>query len=280
MAKVAVVTDSTATLPSELAEELGLRVVPMTVTFGDDSYISGVTLGAGRFYELLVAADALPTTSQPNPAWFEEAYADAYDDGHDAIVSIHLSSDLSGTCDLARMVGAQAALPVQVVDSRQAGGTLALAVLAAVRAAQDGDADAVVEAAERVAADARLWFVVDDLEYLKRGGRLTGAQAFLGTVLKVKPVLALQDGRVEPLEKVRTFSKAMERIATLAAERADGAPVDVVVMHGCAPDRAAAAWEQLDGRLDIRERQETVIGPILGTHLGPGAVGVAVARER
>lgn len=281
MPGVAVVTDSTVDIPGDLAEERGLRVVPMTVAFGDTSYISGVTIQPDEFYRRLAAATELPTTSQPNPAWFEEAYGDAADDGADAVVSIHLSSDLSGTCDLARRVAATAPLPVTVVDSRTSGGALALAVLAALRAAESGaDAAAVATAAAEVAADAAIFFCVDDLEYLRRGGRLSGAQKVVGTVLKVKPVLAVDDGRVVLVEKVRTFSKAVERIVELAAVHAGGAPADVVVEHAFAPDRAASAWELVRSRLDVRDPLETVIGPVVGTHVGPGAVGIAVSTRR
>lgn len=277
---MAVVTDSTADIPMELAEQRGLRVVPMTVTFGDESFTSGVTLQTEEFYERLEATDDLPTTSQPVAAWFEEAYADAADDGADAVVSVHLSSELSGTYQLACVAGGQAPIPVTCVDSRQAGGSLALAVFAALRAAEAGsDADEVAAAARRVAEDARLYFAVDSLDYLRRGGRLTGAQALVGSVLRVKPILAIEDGRVVPREKVRTWSRAADRLAELAAQHADGREVDVVVTHAVASERASELWAVLDERLDVRDRLETAIGPVVGSHIGPGAVGVAVTAE-
>lgn len=281
MTRVAVVTDSTADIPQDVAEERGLRVVPMTVTFGDDDHISGVTLDADVFYGLLAASETLPTTSQPNPAWFEEAYADAADEGADAVVSVHISSELSGTCGLAGRVASDASLPVTVVDSRHAGGSLALAVFAALRAAERGaDPDEVAEAARSVAAQTALYFVVDDLEYLKRGGRLTGAQKLLGSVLRVKPVLTIDDGRVVPQEKVRTWKRAIERLGELAGDYAGGEAVDVIVTHAVAGERAADVWLALDGRIGIRDRLETTIGPVVGTHIGPGAVGVALSRAR
>jgi DegV family protein with EDD domain len=281
LAGVAVVTDSTADIPLDLANERGLRVVPMTVTFGEDSYVSGVTLETERFYELLEASDRLPTTSQPVAAWLEEAYADARDDGADEVVSIHLSSELSGTCDLAHKVAADAPLPVTVVDSRLVAGGLALTVQAAMRtAAQGASGEEVAQTARTVAEDVAMYFVVDDLEYLRRGGRLSGAQKLVGSMLRVKPVLTITDGRVEPLQKVRTWSKAIERLGELAGEYSGDGSVDVVVTHGLDPDRAGEVWESVRERVEIRDAMETVIGPVVGTHAGPGAVGVALSRRR
>jgi DegV family protein with EDD domain len=275
---VAVVTDSTADLPSELVESIGLRVVPLSVMFGDESLIAGVTLSPEDFYTRLAAADRIPTTSQPAPVWFEEAYADCVDSGHEAIVSIHCSSALSGTVGLARDRGARMSIPVEVVDSRLVGGALGLAALAAHRAAEaGGSVEEVVAAAERVRRTARSLIVVDSLDHLRRGGRVTGAQAAFGTAMRVKPVLQLTDeGRVEVLERTRTWSRALDRVTQLAAEAADGAPVDMVIVHAVAPERADELTSRLADRLTVRDQHRALIGPIVGTHVGPGAVGVAV----
>jgi DegV family protein with EDD domain len=276
MGGVAVVTDSTADLPRDLAEELGIRVVPLSVTFGTETFISGVTIDHEGFYERLGTSDRLPTTSQPTPAWFEEAYADCVDDGLDAAVSLHVSSALSGTVALARARAGEAGLPVEVVDSRLVGGSLGLAVLAAHRVAEaGGDVADVVAAAERVRSRVTSLLVVDTLDYLKRGGRLTGAQALMGSMLRVKPLLHLADGRVEVLERARTWTRALDRLADLVAEVGAEGPVDVVVTHAVAKERADEVWERLDGRVEIGRRLEAKIGPIVGTHVGPGAVGVA-----
>jgi DegV family protein with EDD domain len=273
---VAVVTDSTADLPHHLAESLGLRVVPLSVTFGDASYISGVTLQPTEFYDKLASMPRMPTTSQPSPAWFEEAYADCADDGHRAIVSVHCSAALSGTVSLARDRAASAELDVEVVDSRLVGGSLGLAALAAHRVAERGGSVAeVVAAATDVRERSIGLLVVDTLEHLRRGGRLTGAQALVGSALKVKPLLHLTEGRVEVREKTRTWKRAMDRCVQLVAEVAAGGPVDVVVVHALAPERADELWERLDERVEIAERLQALIGPIVGTHVGPGAIGVA-----
>jgi DegV family protein with EDD domain len=277
LADVAVITDSTADLPADLAEVLGIRVVPMYVAFGEESFISRITLTEEAFYERLRHARELPTTSQPAPAWFEEAYGDAYDDGADAVVSLHVSAALSSTCDTARQVGDKADLPVHVVDSRQVSGGLALQVLAAHRAAQGGaDVDDVIAAADRVRRATRSLFVVDTLDNLRKGGRLTGAQALVGNVLRVKPLLGIVDGEVQLLERTRTWRAAMERLVDLVVEHVDGERAHIVVTHAVAPDRARELWTQLEERVDVAERLEAIVGPVVGSHAGPGAVALSV----
>jgi DegV family protein with EDD domain len=275
---VAVVTDSTADLPRDLVEDLGIRVVPLSVSFGTETFISGITIDPATFYGRLARESQLPTTSQPAPAWFEEAYADCVDDGLDAVVSVHCSGALSGTVSLAQDRAARAGLPVEVLDSRLVGGSLGLAVLAGHRiAARGGSVEQVLGTVRGVCEQVSSLVVVDTLDYLKRGGRLTGAQALVGRALQVKPVLHLVDGRVEVRERARTWSRAIDRLAAAAEERAAGGPVDVVVAHAVAPERAAEVWSVLEQRVEIAERLETLMGPVVGTHVGPGAVGVAVA---
>jgi DegV family protein with EDD domain len=282
MARVAVVTDSTTDLPRDLVEDIGLRVVPLSVTFGDRSLVSGVTLQTEDFYARLAATDRLPTTSQPAPMWFEEAYADCVDDGHDAIVSIHCSSALSGTVSLARDRARHAGVPVTVVDSRLVGGSLGLAALAAHRVAEaGGSVEQVVAAAERMRERAISLIAVDSLDYLRRGGRLSGTQAAVGTMLRVKPLLHLTaEGRVEVRERTRTWTRALDRATELVAEVAGDQELDVIVVHAVAPERAAELWERLDARVRVAERLEALIGPIVGTHVGPGAIGIAAVPTR
>jgi DegV family protein with EDD domain len=275
--RVGVVTDSTADLPLDLADELGLRVVPMSVSFGRETFISQVSITTEQFYDRLAGAEDLPTTAQPNPAWFEEAYADAVDDALDAVVSLHVSRELSGTVSSARVAARTAGIDVRVVDSRQVAGGLALMALAAQRAAEDGaDVDGVVAAAERVRAGLRNIMVVDTMEYLRKGGRVSGAQAMVGSVLRVKPLLTVVDGRVEPFERTRTLRRGLERLAGVAAEQVGDRPAHVVVSHALAPERAEQLWALLRERLTIERALTTVFGPVLGTHVGPGAVAVAV----
>lgn len=276
MGSVAVVTDSTADLPRDLAEELGIRVVPLSVTFGTETFISGVSIDPPRFYERLARSQELPTTSQPTPAWFEEAYADCVDDGHPAAVSLHVSSALSGTVSLARDRAGRAELDVEVLDTRLVGAPLGLVALAAQRTADAGaDVPGVLRAAGRAAEQVTSLLVVDTLDYLRRGGRLSGTQAMVGNVLRVKPILHLVDGRVEVRERTRTWTRGMDRVAGLVADAADGGPVDVVVAHAVAEERAAQLWERIEDRVEVANRIETMIGPVVGTHVGPGAVSVA-----
>lgn len=277
MGTVAVVTDSTADLPMQLVEDLGIRVVPMSVTFRDRTYISRITITDQQFYERLASANELPTTAQPAPGWFEEAYGDADDEGCEAVVSIHVSAALSGTVSVARTMGEQAPLPVHVVDSRQVGSGLGLVVLAAHRvAAAGGSLDEVIAAADRAGEHVHSFVVVDTMDYLRRGGRLTGTQAIVGNVLRVKPILGIVDGRVEVLERTRTWSRAIDRVAALVSEVADGKPVRLAVSHAVAPERAERVWACLEDDVWIHDRLETGIGPVVGTHTGPGTVSVSV----
>jgi len=277
--RVAIVTDSTCDLPRGLVEELGLRVVPLSVTFGDETLTAGVELSTPAFYARLAGAETLPSTSQPAPAWFDEAYADCADDGLERVVSIHCSAALSGTVALARDRARTAELDVEVVDSRLVGGALGMAVLAAHRVAEaGGDVADVLAAVASVRDTSTSLIVVDTLEHLRRGGRLTGAQAAIGTALKVKPILHLTpDGRVEVRERTRTWSRALERVAAIAATVGGGHPVDAVVAHALAPMRAEQLWAALERQAVVAERLETLIGPVVGTHVGPGAVGLVVA---
>lgn len=280
MGGIAVVTDSTADLPLELAEEAGLRVVPLTVSFGDESFISRVTITDEDFYERLESSDELPTTSQPAPAWFEEAYQDCVDEGLDGVVSIHLSGELSGTCDVARQIARDAPLPVEVVDSRQVSGGLAFTALAAQECAKQGGGIAdVIAAAENAMSRVRTFVVVDTLDYLRRGGRLSGTQAFVGSMLRVKPLLSVTEGKVELEERSRTWGRALDRLGARVAEHADGGQVDVIVAHALAPDRAQQLWQRLDDEVDVVDRHDAIVGPVVGTHTGPGSVGVAVLKR-
>lgn len=278
MGRVAVVTDSTCDLPVKVVEAVGLRVVPLSVAFDDETFVAGVQLSTEEFHARLAASEVLPTTSQPAPAWFEEAYADCVDEGYDHVVSLHCSAALSGTVALARDRARIAALPVEVVDTRLVGGALGAAVLAAHRvAAAGGGVAEVVAAAERVRRTSTSLIVVDTLDHLRRGGRLTGAQAALGTALKVKPILHLTpEGRVEVRERARTWARASQRLGALAAEAAAGRPVDVTVAHAIAPERAAEILALVERHVEVRDRLETLIGPVVATHVGPGAVGLVV----
>ena len=286
---VALVTDSTASLPAKVLAERGITVVPLQVVIGATAYDEGVDSGDGSGVTPQMLADALKdwvpvSTSRPNP----EAILDVYDglaaDGAEEIVSVHISSELSGTYESAQLAAKRASIPVRPVDSRQVGMGTGFAVLAAADAINDGaDAAKAAEAARTRAANTTSLFYVDTLEYLRRGGRMGAAAALFGSALAVKPILTVDDGRVGPLEKVRTAAKALSRLEELAVEAGRDAEVDVAVAHLASPDRATQLAERLGDRLakGLGEREVSVgeIGAVLGAHVGPGMVAVVVSRR-
>lgn len=277
-AGVAVVTDSTVDLPAGIAEREGIRIVPLEVRLGDRVVLDGVEIGPGEL-SAAIADRALPVqTSRPPPAAFAEVYRSLLDGGASSVVSVHLSRELSGTWDAARLAAEEVdPARVRIVDSRAVGMGLGFAVLAAVRASRaGGDGGAVEAAAAAVAARCRIFFCVDDLDRLRRGGRIGAAAALLGTALSVKPLLHLIDGRIMPLEKVRTAARATTRLVELAV-RAAGQGAELAVHHLGAPERAAELAERLRERLpDASRLLVSEIGAVIGAHVGNGALGVVV----
>jgi DegV family protein with EDD domain len=277
---VAVVTDSTAYLSDELIEGYGIHVVPLYVVLAGHSGREGWDIGPGDVARALGVRGQTVSTSRPTPGDFVAAYRRALAAGADRLVSIHLSSELSGTWDAARLAASQVGEHiVTVVDSRSAAMGAGFAVLAAARSAAAGaDAAAVARAAQETADATRTFFVVDTLEYLRRGCRIGAAAAVLGSALAVKPVLHVQDGRVVPLEKVRTSARALNRLVQRAVEAAGQGPVSVAVHHLAAPERAERLAAELRDRLpQLRELHVTELGAAIGAHVGPGAVGIVVA---
>ncbi|MBI1378614.1 MAG: DegV family EDD domain-containing protein [Frankiales bacterium] len=277
MHRVAIVTDSTAYLPADLVASHGIRVVPVQVVVGGHPYDEGVEITPAEVAAAL-REWTIVTTSRPSPDRFAEAYAEAAAAGATAVVSAHLSGDMSGTYDSAVLAARDAPVPVEVVDTRQVAMAMGFAVLDGARAAEAGaDPDAVATAIRDRAAASSALFYVDTLDYLRRGGRIGAAQALLGQALAVKPILELVDGRVAPLEKVRTTSRALARIEELVLERAAGRPCDVAVHHL----DAAARAETLAGHLVARMADSRVIvaevGAVVGAHVGPGMVAVGVS---
>jgi DegV family protein with EDD domain len=277
---VAVVTDSTAYLPAEVVADLGIEVVPLYVVLAGRSGREGRDIGPRDVAQALASRGQKVSTSRPSPGDFVSAYRRCLDAGADRIVSVHLSAELSGTWDAARLAAQQVGEHIAtVVDSRSTAMGTGFAVLAAARAATKGAAaDDVAAAARDTAAGTRTMFVVDTLEHLRRGGRIGAAAAVLGSALAVKPVLHMADGRVVPLEKVRTAARAQSRLIQLAVEAAGEAEVSVAVHHLAAADRAERLADELRERLPrLRELYVSELGAAIGAHVGPGAVGVVVA---
>lgn len=280
---VALVTDSTASLTPEVAEKRGIIVVPLQVVIGARSYDEGVDGGATPG----TVADALRqwtpvSTSRPTPAAMLEAYERAAAAGATEIVSIHISSQLSGTYESAQLAARSASVKVTPVDSRQLGMATGFAVLTAADVIDAGGsaAEAAAAATRRTEAMTSL-FYVDTLEYLRRGGRIGAAAALLGSALSVKPLLQLDNGRIASLEKVRTTARALSRLEELAVTAAGDRDVDIAVAHLANPERADLLASHLRARLadNLGDRELDVgeVGAVIGAHVGPGMVAVVVA---
>lgn len=277
---VAVVTDSTAYLPPDLIAEYGIEVVPLYVVLAGRSGREGEDIHPDDVARALGSRGQTVSTSRPTPADFVAAFRRCLDGGADHIVSVHLSAELSGTWDAAGLAAAQVGEHrVTVLDSRSAAMGCGFAVLAAARtAAADGNPDTVAAAARDTAAGTRTLFVVATLEHLRRGGRIGAAAAVFGSALAVKPVLHVADGRVVPMEKVRTSARALHRLVQRAVETAGEAPTSVAVHHLAAEDRAERVAADLREQVpDLRELYVSELGAAIGAHVGPGAVGIVVA---
>jgi len=280
--QVGVVTDSTAYLDPAAAAAAGLEVVPLDVVLGGVPHPES-EVGADELAAALRRWTPV-TTSRPSPATMLAAYRRLAEQGAEEVVAVHLSGQMSGTCAGARLAARSAPVPVHVVDSGLLAMGLGYTALAAAAAAHRGlDGEGVAAAAREHASGVRMFFYVDTLEHLRRGGRIGAAQALLGSALAVKPLLHVRGGAVEPLERVRTSTKALARLADLAVASVPGATdgstaVDVTVHHLANTDRAAdladRLREELPGcrSLDVRE-----VGAVVGAHVGPGTVGVVMS---
>ncbi|QFZ17249.1 DegV family protein [Saccharothrix syringae] len=270
-----IVTDSTAYLPEGFAQRHGIRVVPLHVAVDGRSRLDGVDFGPAELAAAL-GEHRRVTTSRPTPGELAGVYRSALEDGAEAIVSVHLSRELSGTWEAARLAAEEVdPTRIRVVDSRATGMGLGFAVLAACAAAEDGAR--AERAATGAAARVKMFFCVETLDHLRRGGRISPTAALLGTALAVKPLLHVDDGRIVPLEKVRTTGRAIGRLVDLATTAAGSGPVGLAVHHLAAPERAAELATLLDERVPgstgclISE-----VGAVIGAHTGPGVLGVVV----
>ncbi|WP_338898340.1 DegV family protein [Streptomyces sp. TG1A-60] len=275
---VAIVTDSTAYLPPPAMERHGITAVPLTVVLGDQALEEGTEISARSLAQALQKRRSV-TTSRPSPELFAETYRRVAETGATGIVSLHLSAEFSGTYDAAVLAAREAPVPVRVVDTGMVAMALGFCALAAAEsAAAGGTVDEAVTAAEKRAAGTSAFFYVDTLDYLRRGGRIGAAQALFGSALAVKPLLQLEGGRIEMLEKVRTASRAIARLEEIVAERAGGAPVDIAVHHLAAPERASALAERLRDRVPgLADLHVSEVGAVIGAHTGPGLLGAVVS---
>jgi len=274
-----IVTDSTADLPTELVDRHRIAVVPLSILFGDEELKDGVDIRSEDFFKRLPREPQLPTTSQPSPALFKEAYERLVREGATEILSVHISGKLSGTLQSARQ-GADGIEGVRFrhIDSGTVSLALGMAVLAAAAVAERGGSlDEARAAAEGMLARTRLFFVLDTLEYLRRGGRLSRGSEILGTFLQVKPILGIENGELVPLARVRTRAKAIEEMLRRVSECRPIAQVGA--MHATTPEDLKYLLDRLDGIAPDAKVLSARITPVLGVHSGPGALGMAVVTK-
>ncbi len=279
---IRIVTDSTADLDEATLDRYGIMVVPLTVHLGDQTYLDQVTITKDEFYTRMQASQLLPRTSQPSAGAFEEVYSTLADDGDvDAIASIHLSEKLSGTVNAARTAAGlrTGGPPVEVIDSNSVTLGLGNAVVAAAEAAQAGEGMEGVRAACLSAAErTRVLLFVDTLEYLQKGGRIGRARAFLGTLLRTKPLLELSDGEIEGIERPRTRQKAVDRLFQTIVRTPE--PERIVILYGTTPDDAAALADRVRIALPGIPVSVVQVSAVIGVHTGPAALGAAILRAR
>lgn len=279
--RTAVVTDSSAQLSPELAAELGVVVVPLQVVVAGEVHDESAPEASPERVTEALRSRATVSTSRPGPAVFAETYRRLVAEGHDAILSVHLSGAVSGTYESALLAARGLEVPIRTVDTRQLGPATGYAVASAVARLREGAGlDAAAKAARQRAAAATSLFYVDTLEHLRRGGRVGTAAGLLGGVLAVKPILAVENGTIAGREKVRTASRALARLEELAVEAAGDAQVEVGVAHLANPDAAAQLTESLAERLAgglVGEVRCSELSAVLGVHAGPGTVAVCVA---
>lgn len=280
MAHIKIVTDSTADISREEREALGIEVVPLRVHFGEETYYDGVDIHPEQFYAKLAEAVEPPTTSQPSPVDFMELYKKLADQPDTEIISIHLSSAFSGTCQsavLAKSLLDEQAI-VHIVDSKSASyGHGMMAAVAAEEARAGKSAEEIVATISKLRAETRIYFIVDTLQYLYKGGRIGKASAMLGSLLNFKPILTIDDaGEVAPVDKVRGQKKALARMIELLKQEFQDRRIRFVVGHAESPDNAKELRLMVEEQLNAEFRNYTSIGPVIGTHAGPGALALFV----
>jgi DegV family protein with EDD domain len=281
MTKLAIVTDSTACLPAELVAQYDLHIIPLKIQWEGQSYQDGIDLSPAEFYNRLEHARSLPTTSQPSPHEFRQLF-EQLAPRYDGILVMLISSGISGTVASAQSAAAEfATKPVEVIDTRLAAGSQAMVVLAAAQAAARGASlTEAADVARRAIDNMHVFFIVDTLEFLHKGGRIGGASRYMGTLLDIKPVLFLNpDGKIDALERVRTRHKAIDRLVELIVMNAANKPAHLSVFHAAAPQAAKDVLERTSIQLHCLDSLLLDLSPVIGTHVGPGTIGVAVYTD-
>lgn len=279
--RIAVITDSTADIPRHLVEKLGIHVIPQILIMGDRTWLDGIDIDPPAFYELLRTSPDFPSSSQPSVVNFQEVFTQLSKEA-DGIVAVLVSDELSGTLNSAHMAAESLPdLPLEIIDTRSVSMQLGFIALEVARAAAAGaDLQTAADLARSMIGRARVYFVVDTLEYLHRGGRIGAAARLFGTALNLKPILNIQDGIVTPVTKVRSRRKAIETLFQVIEEQVSGADrVHMAVIHVAAPDEAARLAEKVEARFQPVEMIHAECGPVVGTHAGPGTLGIAFYTE-
>ncbi len=277
MTQVRIVTDSTCDLPAELVEKYQISVVPLTVFFGEQAYRDGIDITSQEFYQRLVQAKKLPTTSQPSPGDFATAYQPLAAEGYE-IISIHLSGELSGTVRSAELGGQMVpGIELEVIDSRTTSIGLGLLVIAAAKAAQAHKSRAEIINLLKGLLDGKsdLRFFLDNLNYVYKGGRIGRASSFLGNLLNIKPILSFQDGIVTPHDKVRGRNRAMERLITMIKEQVGNQQITFAIVHSNAYNHAEQLYQRMAQEFSPAGAFIAELNPVVGTYGGPGVLGIA-----
>jgi DegV family protein with EDD domain len=281
MGKVAIVTDSTVNLPPEYIQEYGITVVPQILIWGEETYRDGIDIQPAEFYARLKDATVMPSSSQVSPLVMKETFSQLIDQGYD-ILAIMVSSKLSGTLNsVSQAMQAMPEANIAVVDSYAASMALGFQVLQAARAAANGGTlKECKSVAERARQQTNVYFMVDTLDFLHRGGRIGGASHFLGTVLNLKPILTLHEGKIEPAAKVRTQKKAIEKMVDMVEKHLEHSrQVRLGILHANAPAEAKELLEECNRRFHPAESILTEVTPVIGVHTGPGTIGLAYIRD-
>lgn len=277
----AIVVDGTACVTPELTRDHDLRVLPLHVQLGDADYTAGVDLSSEEFYEKIKAPDVKPTTSQPSMGECRDVYEAAQRDGHREILVLTIATELSGTYNSATQTTPPEGVRVEVVDTRSLAGGISLIATACARARQAGRSfEDALQLARGMAGKVHLLAAADVLEYLRRSGRISGGAALFGSLLAVKPILEVADGKVHPIDKVRTREKATARLKELVAQRVpDGDRIHACALHTNDPERARALGEWAKARYHCVEYWMAEAGPVIGARAGPGVIGLSWYRE-
>jgi DegV family protein with EDD domain len=277
MSKLVIVTDSTVYLPDEITKQYGIVVAPQVLIWGNETFEDGVDIQPDEFYSRLKTATVMPTTSQVTIPYFQKIFGEYLDKEYE-ILAILISAKLSGTIDSALQArDLLPKAPIEIVDSNSTAMAMGFQILTVARAAEQGASLSECKAlAEKAREYTGVIFAVDTLEFLHRGGRIGGGSRFLGTALNIKPILELTAGRVEAVERVRTRNKSLHRVVEMIVERTAGKqPVRLAALHANAADEAKMMLEQACQQLNPVESYLTQVSPVVGTHAGPGTVGLA-----